>query len=66
MIGNCIGVILILIATSAAAQQEPGDLSGYLPISGEVAGWTLCDAPKNYRGDELFAMIDGGADIYHE
>ena len=66
MRGKCIGVILLLIAASAAAQQAPGDLSGYLPASGEVAGWTLSDAPKNYRGDELFVMIDGGADIYHE
>ena len=58
--------MLLLIAASAAAQQAPGDLSGYLPASGEVAGWTLSDAPKNYRGDKLFVMINGGADIYHE
>jgi hypothetical protein len=59
-------VVLLLIAAIAAAQQAPGDLSGYLPASGEVAGWTLRDAPKNYRGDELYVMIDGGADIYYE
>ncbi len=66
MRGMCIGLILLLLAASAAAQQGPGDLSGYLPASGEFPGWTLSDAPKNYRGDDLFAMIDGGADIYHE
>ncbi|NTU74630.1 MAG: hypothetical protein HGA86_00715, partial [Anaerolineaceae bacterium] len=64
--GAVIGTLLLLMAASAAAQQGPGDLSGYLPASGEVAGWKLSEAPKNYRGDELFAMIDGGADIYHE
>jgi hypothetical protein len=64
---KCIGVVLLVfIAASAAAQQLPGDLSGYLPASGEIAGWTLSDTPKNYRGDELFVMINGGADIYFE
>jgi hypothetical protein len=68
MRGKYIGVMLLLIAASTAAQQAPGawNLSGYLPASGEAAGWMLNDAPQNYRGDELFVMIDGGADIYHE
>jgi hypothetical protein len=66
MRGMRIGVLLLLMTASAAAQQGQGDLSGYLPASGEVAGWTLSEAPKNYRGDKLFAMINGGADLYHE
>lgn len=66
MRAKCIGVILLLIAASAAAQQLPGSLSGYLPASGKVAGWTLSDTPKDYRGDELYGMINGGADIYFE
>jgi hypothetical protein len=61
-----IAITLLLIAASAAAQQATGDLSGYLPASGEVAGWKLHNEPKNYRGDELFRMINGGAGIYHE
>jgi hypothetical protein len=66
MRGMCIGALLFLIAMSAAAQQGPGDLSGYLPPSGEVAGWTQSDAPKNYRGEKLFVMINGGADVFQE
>jgi hypothetical protein len=62
----CIGVLLLLIVAGVAAQQGPGDLSGYLPPSGEIAGWTQSDTPENYRGDKLFAMMNGGADIYHE
>lgn len=58
--------MLVLIVTNAFAQQPTEDISGYLPKSGEVAGWTLNDTTKNYRGDELFLMIDGGADIYQE
>ena len=61
-----VGTMLLLIAVSAAAQQAPGDLSGFLPVSGEVAGWKLSGEPKNYRGDQLFQMINGGAGIYHE
>jgi len=61
-----IGLFLLLITALAAAQQAPGNLTGYLPASGEVGGWKLGDAPKTYRGDELFLMINGGADIYHE
>lgn len=64
--GKCIGLILLLIAASTAAQQAPGDLSGYLPASDEVCGWTPSEAPQSYRGDKLYAMIDGGADIYRE
>lgn len=66
MRGLCIWVMLLLIATSAAAQQTPGDLSGYLPAGAEVPGWTPSEAPKTYLGDKLYEMINGGADIYHE
>ena len=62
----CIGAILLLAAAGAAAQQDGGDLSAYLPADGEAAALTLDDPPRTYRGDELFMMIDGGADIYHE
>ena len=50
MHAKLIGIILLLIAASAAAQQAPGNPSGYLPASGEIAGWKLLDEPKNYRG----------------
>lgn len=58
--------MLVLVTVCAAAQQPAEDLSGYLPEEGEVAGWKLSEDPKNYCGDDLFLMIDGGADIYHE
>jgi hypothetical protein len=66
MRGTCIGLLLLLIASNAFAQQEPGDLSVYLPANGQVAGWKLSETPKSYRGDKLFVMINGGADIFHE
>jgi hypothetical protein len=31
-----------------------------------VAGWTAIRPPDTYIGDDLFAYINGGAEIYHE
>ena len=62
----CIGLFMLLTAASAMAEQAPADLSDFLPASGEVAGIKLADAPKGYRGDDLYQMINGGADIFHE
>ncbi len=64
--GKFIAVLLLLIAAGAAAAPEPGDLSELLPRGNEVTGWTLGEEPKSYRGDQLYLMINGGADIYHE
>lgn len=64
--GMIAGVVLLLGATAVAAQPSPGDLSGYLPAGGEVSGWKPDGAPQTYRGEALFRMINGGADIYHE
>lgn len=62
----CIGLFMLLTAASAMAEQAPADLSDFLPAGGEVAGVTPGDAPKGYRGDDLYQMINGGADIFHE
>ena len=59
-------MLLLFIAAGAAAQQASEDLSGFLPASGEVAGMTQSGTTQGYHGDDLFQMIDGGADIYHE
>jgi len=64
--GKWFTLLLLCIAAGATAQEAPQDLSGFLPPSGEVAGLTPSDTPQSYRGDDLYLMIDGGADIYHE
>jgi len=63
--GRWLIVYFLLVAVNASAQQMQGDLSNLLPASGEVAGLRLGET-KGYRGDDLYQMIDGGADIYHE
>lgn len=64
--GRALALLLLLSAASAAAGQAPENLAGFLPASGEVAGLTLGDTPQGYHGEDLYQMIDGGADIYHE
>jgi hypothetical protein len=41
-------------------------LSDYFPRSGETPGWNSVDTLMEYAGDDLFQMIDGGAEIYRE
>ena len=37
-----------------------------VPKSGEVKGWDPNGQATVVNGDELFELIDGGAEIYHE
>jgi len=59
-------LILLFGTAHAEAELPPTDLSALFPADGVIAGWTRTEELKSYRGDELFLMIDGGADIYHE
>ena len=65
-LGRALALLLFCIAASATAGQAPENLGGFLPASGEVAGLTQSDTQQVYHGDDLYQMIDGGADIYHE
>ena len=61
-----IGLALLLGVVNAAAQPADEVILGYMPVSGDVPGWEPDGPPQTYRGEELFRMINGGADIYHE
>lgn len=41
-------------------------LPDYLPKNNEIQGWQRDGPPQEYRGDELYEYINGGAEIYHE
>jgi hypothetical protein len=41
-------------------------ISGYLPKPGELGGWNPSDEPQHMKGEDLFLLINGGAEIYHE
>jgi hypothetical protein len=51
----------------SALSQESG-LSALLPKerNPELAGWTPVGPPQEFKGDDLFVYIDGGAEIYLE
>ncbi|MBN1396621.1 MAG: hypothetical protein JXA06_01185 [Bacteroidetes bacterium] len=38
----------------------------YLPAACEIEGWDIKEPTSVYAGEELFTLIDGGADIYME
>jgi hypothetical protein len=49
------------------ALRMPGqDIGTLLPELEELPGWTISQEPQIYAGDQLFELIDGGADIYLE
>lgn len=51
---------------AGAAADRPSPLVRFLPYPEVLEGWTVTDEPQSFEGDDLFAYIDGGAEIYHE
>ncbi len=54
------------VAIVAAAQERATDLRPYFPEAGEVGAWKPSDTASIFVGDDLYLLIDGGADVYHE
>lgn len=42
------------------------DISTYLPTRGEINTWQPGGSPEKAVGEDLFVLINGGAEIYHE
>lgn len=63
-------VIILFIVSfhllSAPAQPGKADLAAYCPGKGEVEAWRPTGTPQQAVGEDLFLLIDGGAEIYHE
>ena len=55
-------VLCILLFFSSKGQG----LESLLPSQEEITGWKISQQPQIYSGDQLFELIDGGADIYLE
>jgi len=67
----CAALLLSAGFTVSAHAQEAdaravGELAAFLPGDDAVPGWRQDGPLRAYYGDDLFIMIDGGADIYHE
>lgn len=57
---------IVTLGGYAWAQASMQNLSEFLPADEEVMEFKLDEPQKTFKGEELFIMIDGGADIYHE
>ncbi|MDQ1352246.1 MAG: hypothetical protein QG657_2552 [Acidobacteriota bacterium] len=43
-----------------------GEMESYLPQPGDLKEWEPSGEPQYVKGDDLFLLIDGGAEVYHE
>lgn len=58
--------VIILCCTFLVVNTSGQVPESLLPTPGEIPGWKISQQPKTYTGDQLFELIDGGADIYLE
>ena len=58
-------VVGCLISCSGQQTEQSRFLS-YLPQGGEVDRWSSSEEPQHAVGEDLFLLINGGAEIYHE
>ncbi len=59
-------VLILFVFTASASAALANDLVDILPGHNSVPGWAVSGAVQKFNGENLFQMIDGGADIYHE
>jgi hypothetical protein len=57
-------LLLLLLATGAFPQDK--SLRILLPGPSTVKDWQQSRAPESYAGDQLFDLVDGGADLFFE
>lgn len=64
--GRKIVIVLLLVAASFTATSQGAGVRGLLPDLSDLPGWQLARDPAVYSGDQLFDLIDGGADLFFE
>jgi hypothetical protein len=57
-----VGFMLVHVMSAGGAAVQRGEL----PFSVRGGAWTLEDSVRTFKGEELFALIDGGAPLYFE
>ena len=55
-----------LFGCSTAEVEAPHPFLGLLPQAGDAGSWKPEDEPQHVEGEDLFLLINGGAEIYHE
>ena len=59
-------IVFLNAALFRIAFTQNQNILTYLPITGELKGWYQEDSARVFVGENLFKLIDGGADIYFE
>lgn len=64
-------LVIFLLATDIQLSLQPGDgevhdLSRFCPLAGEAGPWRPAGSLRQVEGEDLFLLINGGAEIYHE
>lgn len=62
----CTLFIFFGLSCSGSESSKKTDLQSLLPKSGDVPGWSTSGEPLEFAGDDLWSLINGGAEIYHE
>jgi hypothetical protein len=70
MLRHCLPCLLAaaLVACRGAPPSRPAtpglDLDGLLPDQAALAGWRIADGPVRYTPENLYEVLDGGAERY--
>jgi hypothetical protein len=64
---NPILTILVAVAVLTACAGSDSDLlPGFLPTDIDLENWSAVDTAQVFVGQDLFLMINGGAEVYHK
>jgi len=66
MSGLLIYSSFLLLLPSENQTSPQHDLNKYLPGTDETGEWKEDGSPQEYKGEDLYSYINGGAEIYHE
>lgn len=58
------GLFLLLVIFHL--QSSGKEIEKLVPADDEILGWRMTEKPGIFEGDNLFELIDGGADLYYE
>jgi len=61
-----VACLLTVAGSLGISQQQQNSLASFLPTIDSLTGWYAADTARIYRGEDLFLLIDGGADLFFE
>lgn len=59
-------VLCLILSLGCAKNSSDHDIAQYLPLDTEIDNWSAIDTVSTFIGQDLFLLINGGAEIYHE